>query len=112
MRNNNQNEKKKMEFSKKLVIWALVMTTICLTVSYVLALMDHDPCTEITVCVASTCIAIAVAYEAKSFGEKNSRNKYGLSEYWEQAMENSSIVIGSDNNDSDCNDTDENGALG
>lgn len=23
-------------------------------------------------------IAIAVAYEAKSFGEKNSRNKYGI----------------------------------
>lgn len=39
---------------------------------------DHDPASDVTVAVASACIAIAVAYEAKSFGEKNSRNKYGV----------------------------------
>lgn len=72
--------KKKMEFSKKLVIWALTVTTICLIVSYVLSWGDHDACTEITVAVVTTCIAIAVSYEAKSYGEKNSRNKYGIDE--------------------------------
>lgn len=71
---------KKMEFSKKLVIWALVMTTVCVLLSYALSLFDHDGCQEVTVAVVTTCVAIAVGYEAKSFGEKNSRNKYGIDE--------------------------------
>lgn len=72
--------KKKIEFSKILVIWALVITTLCITSSYLLALFDHDSCENITVGVVSTCIAIAVSYEAKSLGEKHSRNKFGLDE--------------------------------
>lgn len=74
-------KKKKLEFSKKLVIWALLITTLCLVVSYVLAYLDHDSCSDITVAVVTTCIAIAVSYEAKSYGEKNSRNKYGIDEF-------------------------------
>lgn len=71
-------KKKKLEFSKKLVAWALVTTTVCLIISYLLALFDHDPCSEITVSITTACIAIAVAYQGKSFAEKNSRNKYGI----------------------------------
>lgn len=70
--------KKKTEFSKRLVTWALVLTTICVAVSYALAFLDHDTCAEVTVAVSSACIAIGVGYEAKSFGEKNSRNKYNV----------------------------------
>ena len=73
-----RKKKKKMEFSKFLVTWALVLTTICVTLSYGLAFTDHDPVQEVTVSVASACIAIGVAYQAKSYGEKNSRNKYGV----------------------------------
>ena len=72
-------KKKSVEFSKKLVAWALANTSICVAISYILSYLDKDPCAEITVSIASACIAIAVAYEAKSFGEKNSRNKYGVS---------------------------------
>ncbi len=72
--------KKKTEFSKKLVAWALAMTTFSILTSYLLALTDHESCSEITVAVITTCIAIAVSYEAKSYGEKNSRNKYGVDE--------------------------------
>lgn len=71
---------KPMEFSKKLVIWALALTTLCLATSYILSYFDHDSCAEITTAVVTTCIAIAVSYEAKSYGEKNSRNKYGVDE--------------------------------
>lgn len=70
--------KKRTEFSKLLVVWALILTTICIAASYILAFNDHDGCQEITVSVSAACIAIAVAYEAKSYGEKNSRNKYGV----------------------------------
>lgn len=74
----NKASKKKREFSKILVGWAIFMTMVSVAVSYVLSYFDHDPCSEITVAVASACIAISVAYEAKSYGEKNSRNKYGV----------------------------------
>ncbi len=73
-----RKKRKKTEFSKILVIWALILTTLCIAVSYALSFTDHDPASDVTVAVASACIAIAVAYEAKSFGEKNSRNKYGV----------------------------------
>ncbi len=73
-----RRKKKKTEFSKILVTWALILTTLCVALSYVLSFADHDPASDVTVAVASACIAIAVAYEAKSFGEKNSRNKYGV----------------------------------
>ena len=68
--------KKKTEFSKKLVAWAMAVTTISVTLSYILALLDHNPATDVTVAVITTCVAIAVSYEAKSLGEKHSRNKY------------------------------------
>lgn len=71
---------KRMEFSKILVAWALIVTTVCVGISFALAMFDHDPCTDITVSVSAACIAIAVAYEAKSAAEKHSRNKYGLDE--------------------------------
>lgn len=73
-----RRKRKKAEFSKILVTWALVLTTLCVALSYGLSFTDHDPASDVTVAVASACIAIAVAYEAKSFGEKNSRNKYGI----------------------------------
>lgn len=73
-----RRKRKKKEFSKILVTWALVLTTVCVALSYALSFADHDPASDVTVAVASACIAIAVAYEAKSFGEKNSRNKYNV----------------------------------
>lgn len=76
----DRRKKKKAEFSKILVIWALALTTLCVSLSYALSFWDHDPASDVTVAVVSTCIAIAVAYEAKSYGEKNSRNKYGIDE--------------------------------
>ena len=73
--------KKRIEFSKLLVVWALVITTVCIVCSYVLAFTDHDSCSDVTGGVVTTCVAIAVSYEAKSLGEKHSRNKFGLDEH-------------------------------
>lgn len=69
---------KTTEFSKFLVVWALVLTVLCLGLSYYLAYNDHDACSDLTIAVVTLCGGIAVAYEAKSYGEKNSRNKYGI----------------------------------
>jgi hypothetical protein len=71
-------KKRKKEFSKILVAWAMIVTTACVAISFALAYLDHDPCIDVTVSVSGACIAIAVAYEAKSAAEKHSRNKFGL----------------------------------
>ena len=94
-------KKKKMEFSKKLVIWALIVTTVCITVSYTLSMLDKDSCQEVTVSVATACIAIAVSYEAKSLGEKHSRNKYGIDEDGNRILVDG---LNEDENDSELED--------
>lgn len=76
--NRAYKKKKRMEFSKILVVWAIAMTTLCVAISYGLALFNHDPVQDVTTAVAAACISICVAYKAKSYGEKNSRNKYGV----------------------------------
>lgn len=68
-----------MSFSKKLVAWAMIVTTACIIASYVLSFMGLENCGEVTISVATTCIAIAVSYEVKSLEEKKSLNNNGLS---------------------------------
>lgn len=85
---------KKTEFSKKLVTWAMVITTMAIALSYMLAMLDHDPVTDVTVAVISTCVAIAVSYEAKSLGEKHSRNKYHITLDTDQTSGESDAPVG------------------
>ena len=85
---------KKTEFSKKLVTWAMVITTMAIVLSYMLAILDHDPVTDVTVAVISTCVAIAVSYEAKSLGEKHSRNKYHITLDTDQTSGESDAPVG------------------
>lgn len=85
---------KKTEFSKKLVTWAMVITTMAIVLSYMLAMLDHDPVTDVTVAVISTCVAIAVSYEAKSLGEKHSRNKYHITLDTDQTSGESDAPVG------------------
>lgn len=85
---------KKTEFSKKLVTWAMVITTMAISLSYILAMLDHNPVTDVTVAVISTCVAIAVSYEAKSLGEKHSRNKYHITLDTDQSSGESDAPVG------------------
>ncbi len=72
--------KKKMEFSKKLVVWSLVITSVSLVAAFVLAAFGCDGFQEFTMTTVRACTAIAAGYLTKSYGEKASRNKYGLDE--------------------------------
>ncbi|MDO4741060.1 MAG: hypothetical protein Q4A66_10365 [Eubacteriales bacterium] len=78
MAKEKKKQKKTWEFSKILVTWAMLITTICIALSYILSALQRDTCSDVTQSVVITLTAIAVAYEAKSYGEKNSRNKYGV----------------------------------
>ena len=84
-----RKNKRPTEFSKLLVAWALVFTVLCVALSYILAFYDHDVCSDITIAVVTLCGGIAVSYEAKSYGEKNSRNKYGVDSYGNKIRDDS-----------------------
>lgn len=71
-------KQKALEFSKRIVVWALCFTTMCVIASYVLSMLDHDPAVDVTVAVIANCLAVISGYLLKSFGEHNSLNKYGV----------------------------------
>ena len=50
------------------------------TWSYVLASFGKDPVENLAIAIVSTLIVALLAYFVKSFGEKNSRNKYKVDE--------------------------------
>lgn len=70
--------KKKMETSKKLAWWAVVVATLTIITHYTLTALGLEPSADVTVAIVTACISYLVAYAAKSYGEKASRNKYGL----------------------------------
>lgn len=67
-----------LDFSKRVVVWALCFTSMCVVASYVLSMFDHDPAVDVTVAVIANCLAVISGYLLKSFGEHNSLNKYGV----------------------------------
>lgn len=76
--NKAKPKSRKIEFSKFLVVWALITMVACIFMSFLLSILGKDPCTEITTTVITAFVPIAVSYNAKSLGEKHSRNKYGI----------------------------------
>ena len=72
--------KKKLTISHKLIITLLVVSIVWVSASYVLAALGKEALQELSSTVVSVLIIGLVAYFIKSFGEKNSRNKYGVDE--------------------------------
>ena len=72
---------KKMEFSKRLAVWAIVTASISVILSYILAWAERDSVSDMSLGIFTACIGYLIAYAAKSGFEKNSRNKYGRDEY-------------------------------
>ena len=70
---------KKREWMKILTVWAICIATVAVLGPLVLAAFDKI-CPYDTSPVFAGCITVIVTYAAKSFGEKSSRNKYGLDE--------------------------------
>ncbi|MCL2670535.1 MAG: hypothetical protein FWF10_00670 [Clostridiales bacterium] len=68
----------KPEFSKILATWAVVIATLSVVASYVLAAFGLDPIQDLTLGIFSVCVGDLVGYSAKSLMEKMSRNKHGL----------------------------------
>lgn len=73
-----QKKKRPMEFKKKLLIWATAATSACIAASYILSACGLEPVSEVAVSMIETCLGAIIGYCIATFGEKNSRNKYGL----------------------------------
>ena len=74
----DRRKTRKMDFSKKVLVWVIILTSVGFTSSFILAFFDKNPVTEITTTLLASCVGSIVAYSVKSAFEKNSRNKYHL----------------------------------
>ena len=72
--------KRPWEFSKKLAAWAVVIATVSMAASYILAALVRETAGEVTTTVFTACIGYLITYAAKSATEKISRNRHGLDE--------------------------------
>ena len=70
----------KLTFSQKLILLLLATSIIWVTWSYILATIGREPVESLAIAIVSTLILGLLAYFIKSFGEKNSRNKYKVDE--------------------------------
>ncbi|OPZ65871.1 MAG: hypothetical protein BWY85_00230 [Firmicutes bacterium ADurb.Bin506] len=70
--------RKKLEFSKLLAIWAVSIATLSAAASYVLAGFYREAVGDVTTAIFTGCIGYLVTYAGKSLGEKMSRNKHHL----------------------------------
>lgn len=68
----------KWEFSKKLALWAVVIATAAVILSYILAFKGLETASDVTTTIFTACIGYLVTYVAKSTTEKISRNRHGL----------------------------------
>lgn len=76
----NDPKYKRMEFSKRLAIFACIVTVFSIMLSALLAFLDKETISDVSVAIISGASAIVAGYMGKSAYEKSSRNKYGLDE--------------------------------
>lgn len=74
--------KKKLEFSKKMVIAAYAVVILCILSSVTLSFFDKEPLSDITMAVI-TCFGgfVTSGYFLLSGSRDNSKNKYGITQY-------------------------------
>lgn len=71
--------KSKMEFSQKLVIISWIVTIIWISLSYLLALLNKDTNSTVTVTLITETFGVTIAYFIYQATLKTNRNKHGIS---------------------------------
>jgi len=69
---------KKLEFSKILAVWAMIIGTASIVAAFVFSAKGYDPIQDVATTVFTACIGYLITYAGKSLGEKMSRNKHHL----------------------------------
>lgn len=80
----------KIEFIKYTVLGSFILAFLAVIDSYVLAHLGMDTNSEVTSEVVRSLLGVVTVYGIKSFGEKNSRNKYNV------AVENEELLTEDD----------------
>lgn len=83
----------KIEFIKYTVVGSFLLAFFAVIDSYVLAHMGMDTNSEVTSEVVRSLLGVIIVYGLKSFGEKNSRNKYNVSVEGEELLTAEDEVI-------------------
>ena len=73
-----KRKSKKIETSKKLAWWAVVVASVAAITHYTLAGFGLEPSADLTVAIFTACIGYLITYAGKSLGEKVSRNRHNL----------------------------------
>lgn len=73
-----KKRKKKIEFSKILAVWAVLIATGTAVTSYILAAFYRESVSDVTITIFTACIGYLITYAGKSLCEKVSRNKHHL----------------------------------
>ena len=73
-------KKRRLSFSKIVVLWVLILTTASVIASYALSALDKQTVESLSMTLITALAASIVTYCIKSLGEKASRNKYHLDE--------------------------------
>ena len=73
-------KKRRLSFSKIVVLWVLSLTTASVIASYALSAFDKQTVESLSMTLITALAASIVTYCIKSLGEKASRNKYHLDE--------------------------------
>lgn len=73
-------KRKPLTFSKIIVIWAMIASSVALIMPYVLSWFYRDSVESLSATIITTCAGCIIAYAIKTLGEKMSRNKYHLDE--------------------------------
>ena len=73
-----KKRKKKIEFSKILAVWAVLIATGTAVTSYILAAFYRESVSDVTITIFTACTGYLITYAGKSLCEKVSRNKHHL----------------------------------
>ena len=73
-----KKRKKKIEFSKILAVWAVLIATGTAVTSYILAAFYRESVSDVTIPIFTACTGYLITYAGKSLCEKVSRNKHHL----------------------------------
>jgi xanthine/uracil permease len=77
-RRKEKPKKRGLDFSKILAIWAVVIASVTVAVSFLLSAFDKQAVSDLATVIFSTCVGYLVTYAGKSALEKASRNKWGI----------------------------------
>lgn len=77
-RKKHLRRKRPWEFKKRLAAWAVVVATGAAIASYVLAALDKQTASDVTIAIFTACIGYLISYATASATEKISRNRHGL----------------------------------